>query len=181
VSDQSFFSAAEVAAVATRGAIARLLRGTTWHAVTREIAWRAIREAEADGGRELIGKVGSVVDEVLSERIDGIECRVDAAAVGAWHDHLRWRAHDLAGAELVATIAASEEAERLVVAAYDEALRCAEEAASAARQAAGAQKPRRRLFLRRARRGQSTPQPSVDLGDLGRPRERYGWPRRDAA
>lgn len=181
MSDESSFSAAAVAAAATERAIARLLRGTTWQAVLREIAWRAVREAEAGGGRELIGTVASAADEVLSELVDGMECRVDAAAVRAWHDHLRWRPHDLEGAELVATIAASEEAERLVVAAYDEALRSAEEAASAAAQAAAAHEARRRPFLRRGRRRQSAPLPPVDLGDLGRPRERYGWPGEDAA
>jgi hypothetical protein len=112
----STFSAPAVAAAATEHAIARLLRGTTWQAVTREIAWHAA--AAADGDYELAELVVGVADEVLSELIDGMECRVDAAAVRGWDEHIQWRPHDFEGAELVATIAAAEEAERLVVAAH---------------------------------------------------------------
>ena len=71
-----------VAAGATERAIARLLRGTTWQAVTREIAWQAA--AAADGDYELAERVVGVADDVLSELIDGIECRVDTAVVRAW-------------------------------------------------------------------------------------------------
>jgi hypothetical protein len=173
------FSAAAVAAAVTARAVERLLRGATWQATTREIAWRAV--SEAGGERELIPNVVGVADEVLSELIDGIECRVDATAARAWREHVAWRPHDLAGAELVATLAASEEAERLVVAAYAEARWRAEEAAHARRQAENAHRPRRRLFLRRGGHRKSAALPPLDLGDLGRPREQYGWPRRDAA
>jgi hypothetical protein len=171
------FSAAAVAAAATECAVARLLRGSTWQAIVREIAWHAV--AEADGDHELAVRIMPVADEVLSELVDGIECRADSAAVRAWQDHLEWRPHDLEGAELVATIAASEEAERLVAAAYAEARWRTEEAART-RQAAKTPTPRR-PFLRRGPRRTKTPPAPIDLGDLGRPREQYGWPRRDAA
>jgi hypothetical protein len=173
------FSAAAVAATATERAVARLLRGATWQATTWEIAWHAV--AAAGGDRELTRSVVGVADEVLSAQIDGIECRVDAAAVRAWHAHLRWRPHDLAGAELVATIAASEEAEDLVFAAYEAARQRTEEAAHARRRAAEAQAQRRRRFPRRSRERTTTSPPPIELGDLGRSREEYGWPRRDAA
>ena len=174
----SAFSAPAVAAAATERAVARLLRGSTWQAIIREIAWHAV--ADADGDHELAARVMPVADEVLSELIDGIECRADSAAVRAWHDHLEWRPHDLEGAELVATIAASEEAERLVVAAYAEARLRTEEAAQM-RQAAKAATPSRRRFRRRDRPHRKAPPAPIDLGDLGRAREEYGWPRRDAA
>lgn len=173
----SGFSAPAVAAAATERGIARLLRGATWQAIVREIAWHAV--ADADGDHELAARLMPLADEVLSELIDGIECRADAAAARAWHDHLEWRPHDLEGAELVATIAASEEAERLVVAAYAEARRRTEEAAQA-RQAAQAPAPSRRRFRRRDRPRRKAPPGPIDLGDLGRAREVYGWPRRDA-
>jgi hypothetical protein len=177
----SAFSAPAVAAAVTERAVARLLRGSTWQAIVREIAWHAV--AEAHGDPEQAVSIMPVADEVLSELVDGIECRADSAAVRAWQDHLEWRPHDLEGAELVATIAASEEAERLVVAAYAEARRRTEEAARTRRQAASARAPRRRRFLRRERRRRNAPPPPspIDLGDLGEPREQYGWPRRDAA
>jgi hypothetical protein len=175
---ESAFSSPAVAAAATERAVARLLRGSTWQAIVREIAWHAV--AEADGDHELAARLMPVADEVLSELIDGIECRADSAAVRAWHDHLEWRPHDLEGSELVATIAASEEAERLVVAAYAEARRRTEEAAQT-RQAAKSSAPSRRRFRRRDRPRMKAPPAPIDLGELGRPREEYGWPRPDAA
>jgi hypothetical protein len=176
---ESAFSAAAVAATATERAVAGLLRGATWQATTWEIAWHAVAAGGSD--RELTRSVVGVADEVLSAQIDGVECRVDAAAVRAWHAHLRWRPHDLAGAELVATIAASEEAEGLVVAAYAEARQRTQEAAQTRRRAAEAQAQRRRRFPRRTRERTAVSPPPIELGDLGRPREEYGWPRRDAA
>ena len=173
----SAFSAPALAAAATERAVTRLLRGSTWQAVIREIAWHAV--ADAEGDHELAVRVMPVADEVLSELIDGIECRADSAAVRAWHDHLEWRPHDLEGAELVATIAASEEADRLVVDAYAEARRRTEEAAQTRQAKASA--PSRRRFRRRDRPPGKAPPAAIDLGDLGRPREEYGWPRRDAA
>jgi hypothetical protein len=174
------FSTAAVAATATEHALAQLLRGTTWQATIREIAWHAA--AEADGDHELAVTVMPVADEVLSSLIDGVECRVDAAALRAWHDHLSWRPHDGEGAELVATITASEEAERLVAVAYETTCQRTEEAAHGRRDPTDEQAPRRRGLFRRRRRDRArAPVPPRDLGDFGRPRERYGWPRRDAA
>jgi hypothetical protein len=177
-SDQSF-SAAALAAEATQRAIERLLRGGTWPGITREIAWRAV--SKAGGDLELIVTVAPVADEVLSDLIDGVECRVDTAAVRAWHDHLSWRPHDLEGAELVATITAAEEAEDRVVAAYEETCRRTEEAAYARHHTARAHAARRPRFLRRGTARTKTPLPPLDLGELGRPREQYGWPRREVA
>jgi hypothetical protein len=174
------FSTAAVAAAATEQALARLLRGATWQGTIREIAWHAA--AEADGDHELAVTVMPIADEVLSDLIDGVECRVDAASLRAWEEHLSWRPHDVEGAELVATITASEEAERLVAAAYETTCRRTEEAAHSRHHAADAHAPRRRgLFGRRRRDPSRTPVPPPDLGDFGRPPERYGWPRRDAA
>jgi hypothetical protein len=171
-------STAAVAEAATARAIARLLRGATWQALTWEIAWHAV--AAADGDRELARSLVGVADEVLSERIDGIECRADAAALRAWRDHVAWRPHDHEGADLAAAIAASDEAEGLVVAAYEEARDRVEEAALTRLQRGIAQRGRPRRFRRRSRPAR-TPMPRVDLGDLGRPRAEYGWPRRDVA
>jgi hypothetical protein len=174
------FSTAAVAAAATQHALARLLRGATWQGTIREIAWHAA--AEADGGHELAVTVMPVADEVLSDLIDGVECRADAAALNAWHEHLSWRPHDVEGAELVATITASEEAERLVAAAYETTCRRTEEAARSRQHAKDEHAPRGRgLFRRRRRERSPAAVPQLDLGDFGRPRERYGWPRRDAA
>ena len=136
---------------------------------------------EADCDRDLIGNLARVADESLGELIDGIECRVGAAAVRARCAHLRWRPHDHAGAELAAALEACEEAERLVVAAYADTRRRTDAAARARRQAASVRESGRLRFLRRERRSNSPPLSPIDLGDLGRPHERYGWPRRDAA
>src|SRR3982751_6564698 len=103
---ESSFSAAAVAAAATERALERLLRGATWQAITREIAWRAV--AEAGGGHDLGRNFG---------------CVAGAPAVRAWRGHLRWRPHDHAGAELAAAIEAREEAQQLVVAAYAQVCR----------------------------------------------------------
>jgi hypothetical protein len=177
------FSAAEIAATATERAIARLLRGRTWQATTREIAWHAA--AAVGGDIEVTRTVVGIADEVLSAHVDGIECRADAAAVRAWHAHVDWRPHDLEGAELVASIAAAEEAERLVAAAYDDARQRADEAARGRREATRADTSRRRGLFRRGRERPSAPTPQppppVGLDNLGESPEEYGWPRKDAA
>lgn len=159
------FPAAAVAAAATERALERLMRGATWQAVTCEIAWRAVVETGADRGlvKDLTGFAGAL----LSELTDGIECRVDAAAVRAGRAHLDRRPHDHTGAELVATLEARDEAERLVAAAYEETRHQTEAAASTRTEASSRRAPRR---IR-----------PIDLGDLGRRCERYGWPRRNAA
>lgn len=173
------FSAPAVAAAATERALARLLRGRTWQATVREIAWQAV--AAAEGDHALAVRLVPVADALLSELADGIECRVDAATVRAWTEHLEWRPHDAEGAEVAATIAAAEESERLVLDAYDETLRRTEETAFARRQVESEKAPRLRRILRGGRRSAKTPVPSIDLGNLGRQPEQYGWPRRDAA
>jgi hypothetical protein len=137
---------------------------------------------EAEGDPDSIGTLACVADEALSELIDGIEYRVDAAAVRARRDHLRWRPHDEAGADLAAELEAREEAERLVVAAYEETRRRIDAAAQEQREAGpNGREPRRRRLLRLYRRWTSASPPRADLGELGRRRERFGWPRRDAA
>lgn len=173
------FSVAAVAAGATERALVRLLRGSTWQAITREIAWRAVVEGGGDG--DLIEALMGFADAWLSELADGIECRVDAAALGAWRAHLSQWPHDHAGAELVATLEAREEAERLVAAAYAETCRKTEAAARALTNAASLHEPHRRGFLRRDRRADHAPIPPVDLGDLGRVQQPHGWARRSAA
>lgn len=173
------FSAAAVAAGATERALVRLLRGTTWQAITREIAWRAVVERGGDG--DLIEALMGFADAWLSELADGIECRVDAAAVRAWRAHLSQWPHDHAGAELVATLEAREEAERLVTAAYAETCRKTDAAARALTNAASLHEPRRRRFLRRGRRPDHAPIPPVELGDRGGVQQRHGWARRNAA
>jgi hypothetical protein len=173
------WSAAAVAAAATERALGRLLRGATWQAITCEIAWRAVVEAGADG--DLIEDLTGFADASLSGLADGIECRVDAAAVRAWRAHLgRWP-HDHAGAELVATLEAREEAERLVAAAYVETRRETEAAARTRTHAASVREPRRRRFFHRGRPSDRAPIRPIDLGDLGRIHERHGWARRNAA
>lgn len=171
------FSAAAVAAAATERALERLVRGATWQAITCEIAWHAVVETGADRG--LVKDLARFADASLSELTDGIECRVDAAAVRAGRAHLDRRPHDRAGAELAATIEAGDEAERLVVAAYEETRRQTEAAASTRTQAASVREPRRGRLLPRGSAGASIR--PIDLGDLGRRRARYGWPRRNAA
>ena len=162
------FSAAAVAAAATERALERLVRGATWQAVTCEIGWHAVAETGADRG--LIKPLAALADTLLTEGIEGIECRVDAAAVKAGRAHLdRWP-HDQGGAELAATLEAGDEAERLVAAAYEQTRRETEAAARMRTQASGVHEPRRGRLLR-----------PIDLGELGRKRERYGWPRRRAA
>jgi hypothetical protein len=143
-----------------------------------EIAWHAA--AGADGDYDLIASLVRVADESLSELVDGIECRVDAAAVRAHRDHLHWRPHDHEGAELVATLEARDEAERLVADAYDEARRTTEETAQSKVRPSATQEGRGFLRRRGRRSNRTLPRP-IDFGDLGGRRERYGWPRRDAA
>ena len=170
------FSAAAVAAAATERAVGRLLRGASWQALSYELAWHAV--ATAGGDQLLIAALAQFADERLSEQIDGVEFQVDAATVRARSEHLRWRPHDHAGAELAAVLEANDEAERLVLTAYERA-RAETEAAARSRLPPSAAQTRRRR--RDQRRSEHALLPPPDLGDFGRRRRRYGWPRRDAA
>jgi hypothetical protein len=176
VDDYASFSAAAVAAAATERALGRLLRGASWSALSYELAWHAV--AAAGGDQALIAALAQFADERLSEAIDGVEFHVDAATVRARSEHLRWRPHDHAGAELAAMLEANDEAERLVLAAYERARGETEAAGRSRVDRSTAQMRRRRLGQQRSEHGLLPP---PDLGDFGRRRRRYGWPRRDAA
>ena len=173
--DSASFSAAAVAAAATERALARLLRGASWQARSYELAWDAA--AAVGGGEALIAALAQLADETLSVEIDGVEFRVDSATVRARSEHLRSRPHDHAGAELTAVLEANDEAERLVLAAYERA-RAETEAAARSRLPASAAEARRRPLDQQ--RSEHALLPPPDLGEFGR-RRRYGWPRRDAA
>jgi len=77
-----------------------LLRGGTWQALARELAWSA---ALATGAAyRVIDWLAPLVEARLAERVDGLEFRVDMAATSARDEHVRRWPHDHAGAETVA-------------------------------------------------------------------------------
>lgn len=100
----------------TERALRRFLRGGTWPAIAREIAWHALRVTESDHTR--LDGLTVLVEAKLAQTIDGLHARVATIWIAATEDHLRSWPHDREGAERIALLDGYEEAMRALSRQY---------------------------------------------------------------
>jgi hypothetical protein len=91
-----------------RRALTSFLRGGTWLALARELAWTAVQAAGANYAT--IEWLTPLVEARLAERVDGLEYEVDMACVRARHQHIQRRPGDRAGADTAASVEGYEAA-----------------------------------------------------------------------
>jgi hypothetical protein len=164
---ESRFSAAAVAEVATGAALRRLLRGRSWEAITREIAWRATDACACDV--ELVDALTTLADDCFSELVERVEFQVDQAVEKSWSEYVRRWPHDYEGAERFAVLEARGLAEHLLAVAYENAYLQVAEVARAREH--GARLRNRRLAgpFRHRREGRAiAPLPALVVDDLAR-------------
>lgn len=154
-------------------ALTWFLRGGTWQALARELAWHA---AQATGGDlRTIEWLTPLLETRLAEAVDGLAYDVDMASAAARRDHIDAWPHDVEGADTAATLdgyeAAVERLSTLYVGELDWAIALVE-ARRASRVPATA---------RRRRRPRDVEIPVEVAREVSRDRRRFGWPRRNAA
>jgi hypothetical protein len=160
-------------------ALRRFLRGGTWPAVAREIAWHALSAADADYAR--LDGLTALVEGKLTQAIDGLHPTLESVWIAATEDHLRSWPHDREGAETIALLDADEEAMRVLSRQYVDLLGWSI-SVSRERQALDAQS-----WSRWLRVGTSDTQfsreklPALVVQGLRRRISLFGWSRRDAA
>jgi hypothetical protein len=151
-----------------------LLRGGSWEALAREIAWEAVRSTGVEPS--CLEWLASLVEARLSEYVDGLEFVVDGACVSARAEHLSEWPHDHAGAETAAIQAAGERAANEVSRMYLTTLQWAADLLSD-RVARAPRSSRRRLVgIRRERAPADLEVPGLVADGLTRERPRYGRP-----
>lgn len=155
-------------------ALRRLLRGGTWEGLATEIAWEAVRASGVE--RRSLEWLPGLVERRLSELVDGIEFRLGRAREAGRIEHLRRWPSDLAGAETAASIAAGEEAERVVSALYLDVLQWATELLDDRLERPPRSLRPRLPSLRRERQPTELEVPVFVADGLTRERRRYGWP-----
>jgi hypothetical protein len=101
-------------------ALRRFLRGGTWPALAREIAWHALRTSEADYRR--LDDLTALVEAKLTQAIDGLQPTLESVWIAASYDHLRSWPHDREGAETIALFDGYEEAMRVLSRQYIDVL-----------------------------------------------------------
>jgi hypothetical protein len=156
-----------------------LLRGGTWQALARELAWAAVQSTGAE--HATLEWLTPLVEARLAERVDGLEFQVDMAATAARLEHVRAWPHDLDGADTAAVLEGYDEAVDQLSRLYLEELEWS--VALIAERLAGG-RSRRRPSSPQARRNRPATDFEVPRGvaeRLSGGRERFGWPRRRAA
>lgn len=160
-------------------ALRRFLRGGTWPAVAREIAWHALSATEADYAR--LDALTALVEAKLAQAIDGLHPTLESVWIAATEDHLRSWPHDREGAETIALLDGYEEAMRVLSRQYVDLLEWSITVIRE-RQALNGQSGSRWLRL-----GTSDTQfskeklPALVVEGLRRRIAPFGWSRRDAA
>jgi hypothetical protein len=90
----------------TAEALQSFLRGGSWQALVRQIAWAAIQSAAAD--YSCVGWLTPLLEQRLLEGIDGLEFVVAGALASTRREYLRKWPTDTFGADLVAARAAHQ-------------------------------------------------------------------------
>jgi len=106
-----------------RSALHELLRGGSWEALAREIAWRAVHEAGANYAT--IEWLTPLVEQRFAERIAGLEYQVDMASVRARQQRLRRRPGDRERADNAAAAEGYAEALRKLRTFYEDEVKWA--------------------------------------------------------
>lgn len=161
------------------GALRHFLRGGTWPAMAREIAWHALRVAEADHTR--LDGLTALVEARLAQTIDGLLPTVESVWIAAAEDHLRSWPHDQEGAETIALLDGYEEAMRVLSRRYVEVLEWSVTLIADQRGLNGQTGRRRpRLGARNAELSK-VELPALVVQGLRRRIALFGWSRQDAA
>jgi hypothetical protein len=113
-------STEHLAEEALAGAVRRLCRGGSWQGLARELAWRAVTGGYRDA--RMVEGLATAAEAMLATQIDEALWQVEHAAIRGRDELLAERPGDLERALEAARLDAGEEAERLVVAAYDRVL-----------------------------------------------------------
>ena len=160
-------------------ALRRFLRGGTWPAMAREIAWHALRATEADHTR--LDGLTTLVEARLAQAIDGLHARVESIWIAATEDHLRSWPHDREGAERIALLDGYEEAMRVLSRQYVDVLEWSITVIGE-RQGLNGQMGRRwRRLGRSDAEFSKVTLPALVAQGLRRRIAPFGWSRRDAA
>jgi hypothetical protein len=160
-------------------ALRRFLRGGTWPAMAREIAWHALSATEADYTR--LDALTALVEAKLAQAIDGLHPTLESVWIAATEDHLRSWPHDREGAETIALLDGYEEAIRVLSRQYADVL---EWSITVIRERQGLDGQSGSQWLRL---GTSDAQlskvelPALVVQGLRRRIAPFGWSRRDAA
>jgi hypothetical protein len=167
--------AEEVAALVLR----RFLRGGTWEALAREIAWEAVRSSGVE--HACVDWLSKLVEARLSDRVDGFEFLIEQACLSGRRDHLRMWPGDLPGAETAAVLEGREEAAQVLSRFYLDLLDWATGVLSDRVGKARASDRQRLPPPRRERPPSEIEVPGLVAEELTRIRERFGWPGDRAA
>ena len=163
----------------TERALRRFLRGGTWPAMAREIAWHALRATEADHTR--LDGLTALVEAKLAQAIDGLHAMVESVWVAATEDHLRSWPHDREGAEMIARLNGYEEAMRVLSRQYVDVLEWSITVLGE-RQGLNGQSGNRWLrFGATDARFSKVKLPTLVVHGLRQRIAPFGWSRRDAA
>jgi hypothetical protein len=157
----------------------RFLRGGTWQALAREIAWHALRTTNADHTR--LDALTSVVEAKLAEMVDGLDSTVETVCVAATVDHLQAWPHDREGAETIAVLDGDEEGLRVLGRVYVDVLEWAVDVIGERQRRDGLSG---HGWLRPPSSGAHRSKlelPALVVQQLKPRLARFGWPRRDAA
>jgi hypothetical protein len=163
----------------TERALRRFLRGGTWPALAREIAWHALRATEADYMK--LDALTALVEEKLAQAIDGLHPTVESVWIAATDDHLRSWPHDQEGAETIASLEGYEEAMRVLSRQYVDLL---EWSITVLRKRQGLDRQSGSRWLRLGTSGAQPSKeklPALVVHGLRRRIALFGWSGRDAA
>ena len=145
------------------------MRGATWEALTRDVAWKALRASGLE--HRWLDTLAGLVEAKLGGQVESLERSVETVWRSSLREHLEAWPHDATGAETVARLDAQEEAMHLLSRLYVDALEWA----------IGVVDDRRRhdrLFPGELRAGVELP--AVVKQHLTPRRTRFGWRRRAA-
>jgi hypothetical protein len=110
-------SSERIAEDALADALSRLCRGGTWQALARELAWRAVTGGNRDP--RSVEALSEAAEAMLGSLVDQALWEVERSALESFEEFALEHPGDGAGALAAARLDASEDAERLVAAAYD--------------------------------------------------------------
>lgn len=155
-------------------ALRRLLRGGTWEALTREIAWHALRATGAENS--WLDGLTALVEARLGDAIDALERGVERVCVSATAEHLRSWPHDREGAETIAVLDGREEAAQVLSRVYVDVLEWAIAVIGDRQRRDGRSVTRGLRPLRSDGQLSKVELPELVIEELRPRRARFGWP-----
>jgi len=160
-------------------ALRRFLRGGTWPAMAREIAWHALRATEADHTR--LDGLTAVVEAKLAQKIEGLHTTVESSWIAATEDHLRSWPHDGEGAETIALLDGYEETMRVLSRHYVDVLQWSVAVIGERQGLDGRSDSRWLRFGKSEAQFSKLKLPALVVQGLRQRIATFGWSRREAA